>query len=875
MTLEAFLTDGTYLCATGEESTSTPNFTVNDGYLTDGAQCEGDFAVPRGVVGIGRFAFSGATLITSITIPATVTSIGEGSFSDASSLRSFYFLGNAPTADADAFTNVAKEAIAFIKPGATDFAPVGEIWNGLIVDEFIPNGPYPCLPGVESSSSYTITDYVVTSGKDCSGDFVIPSGVTGISDDAFRQAVSLKTITIPATVTHIDDNAFYGATGLNSIFFLGNAPTVGFEAFHNVAFGATAYVNSDATGFNKVAGKWNELLVDVLAPDGTYLCATGEESESTPAFTVTNGVVSGGAECEGAVVIPEGVRSIGNFAFDSAASLTSLTLPSTLRSIGDYAFINADALTGIAIPARVSSIGEGVFAGATSLTTITVNSNNANFKSTGNVLFNKLATTLIAYPAQKIGNSYSIPAGVVRIENFAFYDANSLTSITISASVTSIGNNAFANTSLTSITIPAGVTNIGVTALPATTLTTITVASGNANYSSVAGVLFNKLATTLIAYPAQRSGVSYSIPAGVTSIGNSAFAYSALISSITIPTSVTSIGDRAFAFSTLKGITIPAGVTIIGEAAFFYAESLATVSFANGSSLETIGQNAFDSAIALTDIVLPAGITTVGNAAFIGATSLTRITIPSGVTSIGDNAFADSTALQSILFLGNAPTVGDAAFENVSPEVKAYVRSGAENFEVVEGVWSGLVIEEFNYIITYNTGGGTAVNPDSFNDAGSIESAPISTRIGYTLMGWSTSATGSVVTFPYSPAATDITLYAKWRKNPVKAVATTKPTLKGKAVATAKGTNKLTANKGVWTGDPTPTFTFQWYSCTAQVKKEVNSIPKTCKIIAKATKSTLGVTNALKGKFLAVAVTGKVAGTTPTVWLSKSTTKVK
>jgi hypothetical protein len=70
-------------------------------------------------------------------------------------------------------------------------------------------------------------------------------------------------------------------------------------------------------------------------------------------------------------------------------------------------------------------------------------------------------------------------------------------------------------------------------------------------------------------------------------------------------------------------------------------------------------------------------------------------------------------------------------------------------------------------------------------------------------------------------------------------------------------------------------ISYQWYSCTAQVKKEVDSIPRTCKIIAKATKSTLAVTNTLKGKFLAVAVTGKVTGTTPTVWLSKSTAKVK
>jgi hypothetical protein len=133
-----------------------------------------------------------------------------------------------------------------------------------------------------------------------------------------------------------------------------------------------------------------------------------------------------------------------------------------------------------------------------------------------------------------------------------------------------------------------------------------------------------------------------------------------------------------------------------------------------------------------------------------------------------------------------------------------------------------------------------------------------------------------VITFPFTPAsAGNITLYAKWNQNPVKAVAGTKPSVSGTPTATTKGTNKLTANKGTWTGYPTPVITYQWYSCSKTVAAATATVPSTCQSISKATTSTLAVTNSFKGKYLAVAVTGTSSGTTATKWLSKSTTIVK
>jgi len=132
-------------------------------------------------------------------------------------------------------------------------------------------------------------------------------------------------------------------------------------------------------------------------------------------------------------------------------------IPDGVTTIGDYAFKACTGLTSITIPANVTSIGYAAFTSCSGLESISVAAGNPKFHSEGNCLIETASHTLI----QGCKNSV-IPDDVTTIGGGAFANCTSVTSIEIPASVTHIGDFAFSGcTSLTSIEIPASVTSIG------------------------------------------------------------------------------------------------------------------------------------------------------------------------------------------------------------------------------------------------------------------------------------------------------------------------------------------------------------------------------------------------------------------------------
>lgn len=157
------------------------------------------------------------------------------------------------------------------------------------------------------------------------------------------------------------------------------------------------------------------------------------------------------------VTLPDTVTKIGNKAFYGCSKLTKITLPASLKSIDDYAFYQS-GLTSVTIPKSVTTIGKGAFGNCISLLRMNVATGNTKYIAKENIIFNKSETTLVQYPAGKSANTYTIPSKVTTIQDGAFTGCTKITKLTISKSVTSIGEKAFASSKNITIYAPSGST---------------------------------------------------------------------------------------------------------------------------------------------------------------------------------------------------------------------------------------------------------------------------------------------------------------------------------------------------------------------------------------------------------------------------------
>ena len=159
--------------------------------------------------------------------------------------------------------------------------------------------------------------------------------------------------------------------------------------------------------------------------------------------------------------IPEGVTEIQEVTFASCVVLSKIELPSSIKSIGDCAFLFCDKLTKINIPANVNYIHSLAFASCPKLSKITVDENNEFYKSIDGSLYTKDGSVLIQYAVGKSDKTFTLPDGVISIDDSAFVGCTSLTKIILSEGLKEIGTSAFSYcTNLKSITIPRTVTKI-------------------------------------------------------------------------------------------------------------------------------------------------------------------------------------------------------------------------------------------------------------------------------------------------------------------------------------------------------------------------------------------------------------------------------
>lgn len=194
--------------------------------------------------------------------------------------------------------------------------------------------------------------------------------------------------------------------------------------------------------------------------------------------------------------------------------------------------------------------------------------------------------------------------------------------------VVDLGNNPFNyNESLTSVTISEGITTLG-------------------EYC----------------FSLCRALSSVTLPEGLTTLGEGCFYGCTSLTSITLPESITTLGASCFHGCGLTSIVIPKGVTTLGEGCFHGCTSLTSITLPE--SVTTLGGLCFEDCVVLASITLREGVTTLGERCFAGC-ALTEVALPESLKSIGDGCFANCQ-LTAVKFGKNIERIGSNAFSTLS-----------------------------------------------------------------------------------------------------------------------------------------------------------------------------------------------------------------
>ena len=610
-TLQLRLTDSSLFqnCTALEEVILSEGFTLIPSAAFAGCTSLAKVELPSTVTRIDTLAFENCISLNRLTLPASLSTVGGGILSGCGDVELVLEQGSPLTYENGALYNESgflvyargMEELPPLQNGIESYAFAG---NTVLKTAHIParvtavrsyafrnctaleaatvpwsvedlNGTF-C--GCESLSSVNLYQGLEIIGAQtfagCKNltEIRLPEGLLTIGLRAFAES-GLTSVYIPDTVIRIEQEAFLDCPNLTRIECGASEKPKGWSDTWvpegvEIVWGVS---RDPDPAFSY--GEENGYLYRILDGEAILLGYKGNGKELTlpatlggkPVTEIWQNAFSMLGDVRGEsmdkVVIPEGVKRIGEMAFFECGELSSVVLPDSLESIGEGAFYSC-ALRKVKIPASVSVIPANCFAQCQWMTAV------------------------------------EIPEGVVEIQEDAFYNS-SLKAVSLPASVTEIHPTAFSRLQL---------------------LTSFTVSSENPVYSGWENCLLKGDTVVLATGEFPRE---FSLPEGVRVIGENAFASAEYLKSVVLPSTLVRIENGAFSACTrLTCIEIPEGVTYVGDRAFYSTEALAEVILPE--SLTHIGDSAFAGA-ALTSVYVPKGVTFIGREAFAYNDNLTKL----------------------------------------------------------------------------------------------------------------------------------------------------------------------------------------------------------------------------------------------------------
>ena len=271
-----------------------PCYTVSGNILTSGAACVGVVFIRSGITSIAADAFSGNSLITSVTMPNGVTSIGSKAFYNSANLVTVNMPNSITSIGSQAFQACTKLETAvlpsgitaipdFLYLGASSLSNIGSIPSGVTsIGTYALNGT--------ALASLTIPNSVTSLGANFAANnpflasVTFGTGVTAIPDSAFNQDPILSVVNIPVGVTTIGPLAFGGDYGITSLTLPNSLTSIGSQAFDGPGPPSLICVNASVATYALYSG-WRIGLTRC----NTYTVASSTASPTSAAVPVGYG----------------------------------------------------------------------------------------------------------------------------------------------------------------------------------------------------------------------------------------------------------------------------------------------------------------------------------------------------------------------------------------------------------------------------------------------------------------------------------------------------------------------------------------------------------------------------------------------------------
>ena len=656
-------------------------------------------------------AFENNYKLTKITIPNKVTSIGSWAFDQCTSLSEVILPEGLTTIGGSAFRYCSSLKMIQL-PKTVSSISTAFAYSGLVEIEIPEN--VTTLSGAFNGCSQL-------------KNVILPPTIVSIGENTFKDCKSLPTIALPQSLTTIGKSAFEGCASLDNIVLPKQVKTIGSTAFKNCRILREITIPDNVTAISSSLFQGCTSLTTINLP--SYLTSVGY-----CAFQDCNSLKE--------ILLPEGITNIGYYAFENCYALHSLTIPSTVVTLEHYMFSGCTGLNTLNMLPTTPPTIDRTFSEAPSNLKINLLCGtkeaymaNANWAAltypineiSSNILTvksndNRMGEAYIPTPNTCDNNTAIIEALPREGYQFAaWHDGNTDNprTIIVTQDTTFTANfeplttyqlivnydpkqghisgtgEYYPNEEATLTVTPLGGYRFkqwgdGNTDNPRTIVmtqdTTLEALFITGDYCGD-DILYTFLNDTLAL---NGTGDMWNL----SQYGWNMYADEVL--ALTLSDGITSLGTNAFMdLMFLSEVTIPASVKTIHKRAFENCRSLASVTFAENSQLQTIDHWAFYECINLHTLEIPEGVTTIGNGAFYGCAYLDSIVLPASMMSIADNGFAQCTKLSAMTVNAvTPPAVDSKTFESVNRAIPVYVPFGTGATYRATPIWQEFDIRD-------------------------------------------------------------------------------------------------------------------------------------------------------------------------------------